>query len=69
MEFLELLGRVADLNFRDTELQSEALDVKLALILEVLLPLVGHRRKDPLPPPPPDSHTDNDDEDEEEDQS
>lgn len=69
VEFLEVLGRVADFNFRDTELQSEPLDVKVALILEVVLPLVGYRRRDPAPPPPPDSHTDNDDDSDEQEES
>ena len=46
------------MNFRGSELEPETLEVKLALVLDVVLPLVGSKRKDPVPPPPPDSHTD-----------
>ena len=41
-EFLEFVARLIDLIFEDSEMEDLALDEKLELILEDLLPLVGH---------------------------
>ena len=44
VEFLELLARIAELSFRDTEMEEISLGEKLEYILEDLLPLVGATR-------------------------
>ena len=41
-EFLEFVARLIELMFEDSEMEDLALDEKLELILEDLLPLAGH---------------------------
>lgn len=45
-EFLELIGRLADIKFRNTELASNNLAWKIEQILEELCPAFGLVKKD-----------------------
>ena len=44
VEFLELVARIADLYFRDSEMEEEFLAVKVGYVLDELLPLVNSTR-------------------------
>lgn len=46
VEFLEMIGRIADIKFRGSEMDSLPLPKKLEFILDDLLTLVGEKRKE-----------------------
>ncbi len=46
VEFLEMIGRVADIKFRGTAMETLSLSVKIEYILDDLLTLIGAERRD-----------------------
>ena len=46
VEFLEMLGRIADLKFKGTDMERMKLTIKMEYVLEDVLALVGATRKD-----------------------
>ena len=48
VEFLEMIGRVADMTFSDTDIAHEPLARRIEYVLDAILPLADVERHDPV---------------------